>query len=111
MKKITLAITAILFCFLALFGCNNKQATDVSSSVAKSNAAKSSASENITMTFAKLPSPPKCKKTDNQETIHKVIEYIDHYKKVPIENKNEKGLANANYDNAPKRRYKTIFCD
>ncbi|HEX3037573.1 MAG TPA: hypothetical protein VHO94_01095 [Oscillospiraceae bacterium] len=66
MKKIALTITAILFCILALFGCNtdiNKQATDTSSSDVKSSIADSSAkSENISMTFAKLPSPPKCKK-------------------------------------------------
>jgi D-mannonate dehydratase len=96
MKKIALAITVIMFCFLALLGCNktdiNKQTKDISSAIAKSSVANSSAkSENISMTFAKLPSPPTCKRIKDQQTIHKVIEYIDSYKKVSIENKNEKG--------------------
>lgn len=115
MKKIALAIAAIMFC-LALFGCSNtdtnKQVKDVSSSVAKSSTTKSSTkSENISMTFAKLPSPPKCKKTKDQETIHKVIEYIYYYKKVPIENKNEKGwqmLITVSLPNGNIKQYSVI---
>ena len=91
MKKITLAITAVVFCILALFGCNktgmNTQEKNVSSSSANSSVKK----ENIYMTFAKLPSPPKCKKVKDQATINKVTEYIDSYEKVPIENRKEKG--------------------
>lgn len=96
MKKIALAITAVVLCILALFGCNktgmNTQEKNVSSSAANSSVTDSSVKkENIYMTFAKLPSPPKCKKVKDQATINKVTEYIDSYEKVPIENRKEKG--------------------
>jgi hypothetical protein len=96
MKKIALAITAVVLCILALFGCNktgmNIQEKNVSSSAANSSVTDSSVKkENIYMTFAKLPSPPKCKKVKDQATINKVTEYIDSYEKVPIENRKEKG--------------------
>lgn len=96
MKKTALKLTALVFCFLMLFGCsqtdNNKQETRVGSVVISSAAANSSVKkEELSMTFAKLPSPPKCKKIKDQETIHKILEYIENYKKVSIDNQKEKG--------------------
>ena len=71
MKRILLTLIAILFYNLVLIGCT------ISGSL-NTKPSNSITYDNATMVFAKLPSPPKCKKIDDIEIIKKIIYFIDN---------------------------------
>lgn len=86
MKKLLCVIIIILLCSSIFIGCSNHTSKkDIDSTKSISNTKDSS------MVFVKLPSPPKCKKTDNAQIINKVIDFIDKSEKVSIANEDING--------------------
>ena len=90
MKKIVLLLIVILSFSLTFTGCYkpNSKITDKSTGTISVN---QNNSKNTNMVFAKLPSPPVCKKITDIETINKVIDFINSSEKIPTENRDEAG--------------------
>lgn len=76
MKKFLCLILSIIFLF-SFFGCE------------KSNTTSTTFSQEVTI--VKLPSPPKCKTTDDISIVNEIIAVLGEIEKSPIEDENING--------------------
>lgn len=111
MRKFALFAVVIMFCFLFLASCNKSVAKNEDKSTGTSITDSSEKKADISMTFAKLPSPPKCKKTNDSETIRKITDYMDGYEKVSSGNQDIKGwqmLVTVTLSDGNRKQYSVI---
>ena len=81
MKSKLMACFLLISLILAMAGCGKSVST---AGTRKQSASETTEAKVQSLTFVKLPSPPKCKTTQDMKVINEILDYLEKGKKDPI---------------------------